>query len=179
MVVTGLDVILVVVVLVSALLAMTRGFSREMFSIASWVISAAAALYVYLRFRDDFQREFGFDPAIIGDAILVGGVFVITLIVFSFLTMRLSDKVMESKAGALDRTLGFIFGAVRGLLLVVVAYFLYASLVPLENQPSWVAEARSRPLIEATGETVIGWFPQDLELVVREFLARPTGDDAI
>ena len=178
MVVTGLDVILVVVVLISALLAMTRGLTREVFAVASWVLAVAAAAVAYFRFREPFAQEFQFDPPIIGDAILVGGTFVATLIIISFITMRLSDIVMESKAGALDRTLGFIYGGVRGLLLVVVGYFLFSLFQPLESQPSWLADARSRPLIESTGETVISWLPQDFELVVRQALGREGTDEA-
>lgn len=179
MLVTGLDVILVAVVLISGLLAMTRGFSREIFSIASWIIAAAAAAYAYVRFKEPFAQEFSFDPPIIGDVILVAGTFLVTLILFSVLTMRLSDKLMESKIGALDRTLGFIFGAVRGHLLVVVAYFLYSSLVPLSNQPSWVADAHLRGFIEVTGEQVISLLPQDTELMIREFLGRGGNEEPI
>jgi membrane protein required for colicin V production len=177
MVITGLDVILVVIVLISALLAMTRGFSRELFTIVSWGAAGAAALFAYVRLREPFHAEFSFEPEIIGTALLVGGVFIITLIIVSLITMRISDSLMESRAGALDRTLGFIYGALRGLLLVVVAYFLYSSVVPLQNQPEWMANARARPLLDNVGDKVIALIPEDIEILVRDALNRPDDTD--
>ena len=179
MVITGLDVILVVIVLISALLAMTRGFSRELFTILSWGAAVAAAAYAYFELREPFHAQYTFEPKQIGDALLVGGSFIVVLILVSFITMKISDAVMDSRAGALDRTLGFIYGALRGLLLVVVAYFLYSKFVPLEGQPSWVAEARFRPLLDLVGEEVIAMFPEDLELIGREWLNRPEGTDQV
>jgi membrane protein required for colicin V production len=104
-------------------------------------------------------------------------VFIITLIIVSLITMRISDSLVESRAGALDRTLGFIYGALRGLLLVVVAYFLYSSVVPLQNQPEWMANARARPLLDNVGDKVIALIPEDIEILVRDALNRPDDTD--
>jgi len=59
--------------------------------------------------------------------------------------------VLDSRIGALDRTLGFLFGLARGLVIVVVAYLFFAWLVPPKTQPTWVANAKSRVVLQRTG----------------------------
>ncbi len=63
--------------------------------------------------------------------------------------------------GALDRTLGFVFGLVRGLILVVIAYELLVAIVPKETLPTWVTEARSLTVIESTGRAIISLLPDN------------------
>jgi membrane protein required for colicin V production len=154
-----LDVILILIMLVSAFLAMLRGFTREVLSIMSWALAALAALFFYQLYRERV-RQF-IEPQILADAILIGVVFVIVLIVVSLITVRLSDVVGAGRVGALDRTLGFIFGLVRGLILVVIAYELIVAIMPKESLPRWVTEARSLPVIESTGRAIISLLPDN------------------
>ena len=70
--------------------------------------------------------------------------FLGTLIIVSVLTVRISDMILDSRIGALDRTLGFLFGLARGLLIVVVAFVFFDWLVPAKSQPTWVSEAPNR-----------------------------------
>ena len=78
---------------------------------------------------------------------MVGGVFLVTLLVVSVLTIRISDMVLDSRVGALDRTLGFLFGLARGLVIVVVAFQFFTWLVPDRSQPEWVRSAKSRVVL--------------------------------
>lgn len=176
MVITGLDFIVIAVMLVSALLAMVRGLTREVLSIASWVVAAAATLYFFPRFQEDVRGLL--QPNWLADISLAVGIFVITLIVVSFITMRISDFILDSRIGALDRTLGFVFGLFRGLLLVVIAYMFLAWLVPVENQPNWVREARSAPILKQTGDAIIALLPEDPEKAILDKLRKPDTDDA-
>ena len=144
--ITIFDGIVIGVVLFSAVLAMVRGFSREVLSIASWGGSAAAAYYLYpylvpyaKRYTDDDRI------AIVGSAAVV---FLIALIVISFITMKVADFIIDSRIGALDRTLGFLFGAARGILLLVVAVAFWNWLVDVKTQPQWVTQAKSKPFLD-------------------------------
>ena len=92
---------------------------REVLSIASWVAAAVAAFLLYKQVLPFVQQYIAQESVALG--VSVAGVFLITLIVVSYITMRISDFVLDSRIGALDRSLGFVFGALRGLLLVVVA----------------------------------------------------------
>ena len=154
-----LDVILILIMLISAFLAMLRGLTRELLSIMSWALAALAALFFYQLYHERVRTLI--QPQILADAVLIGVVFVIVLIVVSLITVRLSNRVLDSRVGAVDRTLGFIFGLVRGLILVVIAYQLIAAIVPKESLPSWVTEARSLPVIERTGRAIISLLPDN------------------
>ncbi len=106
--ITLLDIILLGVMLISALLAMIRGFMREVLSIAAWVIAAGVTLYSYSKLLP-FAKSY-FNNDIVAAAVVIGGTFLGTLIIVSIITVRFSDMVLDSRVGALDRTLGFLFG---------------------------------------------------------------------
>ena len=74
---------------------------------------------------------------------MIGGVFLVTLLIVSVITVRISDMILDSRIGALDRTLGFLFGLGRGLVIVVVAFVFFAWLVPAGKQPEGVRNAKS------------------------------------
>jgi membrane protein required for colicin V production len=148
--ITLLDVLLLVVMLISGLLAMIRGFMRETLSIAAWIIAAIVTLYAYSRVLPLAQSYVS--SKMVATAISVGAVFLITLLVVSIVTVRISDLVLDSRIGALDRTLGFLFGLGRGLLIVVVAFLFFAWLVPDHSQPQWVRGAKSKVVLQSTGQ---------------------------
>ena len=89
--------------------------------------------------------------------------FIGTLIIVSVITVRISDMILDSRIGALDRTLGFLFGLARGLLIVVVAYEFFIWLVPDKQRPDWVVGAKSRTMLDSTGEWLKGLLPDDPE----------------
>ncbi len=155
--VTLLDGLVLVVILISALLAMLRGFVREVLSIASWVAAAAAAYLFYDDLLPLVRQYVSNEYVSLG--IAIGGIFFVTLIIVSIITMKISDFVIDSKIGILDRTLGFVFGAARGLLLIVVAMLFFNFLVPPAQQPAWVAQARSKPMLDNLGTQLVAALP--------------------
>ncbi len=162
--ITLLDIVLIVVMLVSGLLAMVRGFMREVLSITAWVLAAAATLYSYAKLLPYAKQYFNND--IIAAVAVVGGVFLGTLLVVSVLTIRISDMVLDSRVGALDRTLGFLFGLGRGLLIVVVAFQFFTWLVPDRSQPDWVRSAKSRVVLTGTGQWLMSMLPENAESTI-------------
>lgn len=156
-----LDLGLIVVILISALLAMLRGFTREVLAIASWGAAALAAIYLHPLVLPYIKPYVAKD--VIALAISAAAVFFATLIVVSLITIKFSDAILDSKVGALDRSLGFLFGAVRGLLLCVIAFVFFNWLVPERTQPEWVKAARMRPLLQVTGEQLMAVLPDDPE----------------
>jgi membrane protein required for colicin V production len=79
--------------------------------------------------------------------------------------MKIADFILDSRVGALDRTLGFVFGAIRGALLVVVGLLFYNWLVP-DSQPAWIADAKSKPMLESIGESIVALLPEDPEKTI-------------
>jgi membrane protein required for colicin V production len=154
-----LDLGLVGVVLVSAILSMMRGFTREVLAIASWAAAAVAAYYLHPMVVPYVKPYIAKDT--IALAVSVGTVFLLTLIVVSLITVRISDAILDSKVGALDRSLGFVFGAARGVLLCVVAFLFFNWLVPEKTQPQWVRDAKTRPFLQSTGDQLLAMLPED------------------
>jgi membrane protein required for colicin V production len=159
--ITILDLVLLAVMLISGLLAMVRGFMREILSIAAWGAAALVTLYSYSKLLPTAKTYFNSDT--IASVAVVAGVFIGTLIIVSVITVRISDMILDSRIGALDRTLGFLFGLARGLLIVVVAYEFFTWLVPDKQRPDWVVAAKSRTMLDSTGEWLKGLLPDDPE----------------
>lgn len=157
-----LDLVVIGVLLISGLLAMLRGFTREVLAIASW---AVAALVTYLFYKQlvPVVMANGVSNEKIALAISAGGIFLGALIVAYFITAKLSDVILDSRIGALDRTLGFLFGLARGFLLMIVAFGLFEKLAGDKQQPAWVTEAKTRPILKSSSDRLLAFLPQDLE----------------
>ncbi|MCO5062999.1 MAG: CvpA family protein [Rhizobiaceae bacterium] len=158
--ITLLDGIVVGFTLVSAMLAMVRGFSREVLSIASWAAAAAAAYFFYKPVIPYVQPYI--DNEQLAMIAAAGIVFLVALIIVTLITMKIADFIIDSRIGALDRTLGFLYGAARGVLVVAVALLFFNWLVGT-NPPAWVANAKSRPLLDSVGAWIEGLMPDDPE----------------
>jgi len=160
---TLLDIGLFAIMLISGLLALTRGFTREILALLCWGGAAIAAIFLALQpnFQDFTRQTFKPIPAEIAPYVGAGGAFVIILIVLSLLTMRISDWILDSGIGALDRTLGFVFGLARGLVLVAIGYLFFVWLVPGEP-PQPVRQAQSLPFIQRTADFIISLLPPDI-----------------
>lgn len=172
--VTVLDIIVIVVVVISAVLAMVRGFVREVLSVASWVAAAAAAYFFYKQLLPYVEPYF--DNQTIAIVVSAAVIFFIALILASYITMKISDFVIDSRIGAVDRALGFIFGAVRGVLLLVIALLFFNWLVPAP--PPWVADSRTKPFLDDLGESLLAALPEDAESTLLNRIRGRSGDDA-
>jgi membrane protein required for colicin V production len=169
---TAFDVGVGILVLISAILATARGLTREVLSLATWAGSAAIAAYMYFN-QTEFARSLIAEP-IVADIATVLVSFIVALIVLHLITMWIADLVVDSKIGPLDRTLGFIFGIARGVIIaVVVVIFGIWLLSP--NIPTWASESRSLPILEDFGDSLIAMLPEDLEKQVTDFLQKRGG----
>src|SRR6186997_3593967 len=173
--ITLLDIILLAVMLISGLLAMIRGFMREILSIGAWGVAALVTLYSYSRLLPTAKQYFSSD--MIAAAVTAGGVFLGTLLVVSIITVKISDMVLDSRIGALDRTLGFLFGLGRGLIIVVVAFLFFAWLVPAPKQPDGVRNAKSLEVLNKTGEWLQALLPQDMDNYLSQWFKKRPKDE--
>lgn len=160
-----LDGVVIAVVFISAVLAMFRGFVREVLSIAAWVAAAVLA-YMFYEQALPYVSEY-VDNRTIAVGISAAGIFLVSLIVVSLITMKISDFVMDSPVGAVDRLVGFVFGAARGLLLVVVAVIFFNWLVAEQDRPAWVTTAASYPKLSELGDELLAMIPDDPERAIR------------
>jgi membrane protein required for colicin V production len=174
---TYLDTALLAIALLSGLLAMYRGITREVLSILSWVVAAGSAVYFVLHYKNEaaeLARQLpGSPPTVVAQVIGGGVVFLIVLIIVHLITARISDTILDSRVGMIDRILGFAFGVARGFVLVVIPFMFYESFVPNpEQQYDWVKRSASLPYLKSTGET----FKTVLQRVVPSSLTSPSGE---
>lgn len=161
--ITLFDGILIGLMLVSGVLAMIRGFSREILSVASWIAAAAAAVFFYpilSPIAAPYTAAIN-DNKVVADIAAAAVIFLVALIIVSLITMRIADFIVDSKVGALDRTLGFVFGALRGALLVTIGLLFLNWLVPDNSQPGWIANSKSKPVLDSLGESIVQMLPDD------------------
>lgn len=175
-----LDIILAGIMLISGLLALMRGFTREVLSLVAWGAAAVAA-YFAIRSADLVSLVQSYLPAgtpdVVAKIVAGGGAFLIVLIIVSLISVRLSDAVVDSAAGAFDRTLGFVYGLARGLVVVVIAYLFYGWLIPADRQEPWVRDARSLPIIKSVGEMILALVPPDIaETLTNTAIGGPPGN---
>ena len=109
---TYLDAALLAIALLSGLLAMYRGLTREVLSILSWVAAAGAVLYFVLYHKpaaEELAKQFQHVPVRTVAQIVVGAIiFLIVLIIVHLITARISDSILDSRVGMIDRMLGFV-----------------------------------------------------------------------
>ncbi|QRM27533.1 CvpA family protein [Microvirga sp. VF16] len=159
-----LDLVVIGIVLISALLAAVRGFTREVLAIVAWVVAAAAAWYLHPTALPIAQQYISSNTVALVAAI--GGIFVVTLIIVSIITVQISDLILDSRIGALDRTLGLFFGAARGFLICVIGWAFLGWLLQ-GKEPEWAASSRTRPAMENTRDNIIAMLPENAEALLQ------------
>ncbi|MCV0371519.1 CvpA family protein [Filomicrobium sp.] len=154
---TYLDAGVIAIAFISGLLALYRGLTRELLAILSWIIAAVTVLYFILnhrQFATEVAEQMG-AQLIIAQAVIGVLLFLIVLIVVHLVTARISDSILDSQVGMIDRILGFVFGLVRGFILVVIPFMLALHFYPKEEQhPDWLAKSITRPYLLSTGEAL-------------------------
>lgn len=170
---TAFDVGVGVLLLISAILATARGFTREILSLATWLGAAAIAAYLYW-FQRTLLDQFFTDP-LISVIVLVAGGFLVSLIVLHLITMRIADFVVDSRIGPLDRTLGFVFGILRGGL-IAVALVIFANWLSLTRYPG-VEGSRSLPILEKFGGDLMALLPPEFDKFVNDLIQGGRGSE--
>lgn len=149
------DVAVIVIMLISGVLAFFRGFTSEIISILAWVAGTLMSLWLYpylLPFMSGLVS-----PDWLAAAISAAVVFTTVFVAISALTYKWGEKIRNSHIGMLDRTLGFVFGVVRGLIVISVAFLFFSWLVVDRNDhPDWVREAKLLPIVESTSQALHG-----------------------
>ena len=159
---TYLDVGVIAIALLSGLLALYRGLTRELLAILSWIIAGIAVLYFvfnHRKFAEEVAVQMGLQPEgsglIIAQSVVGALIFLIVLIIVHLITARISDTILDSQIGMVDRMLGFVFGLARGFIIVVIPYMLALHFWPNMDE-DWpvLRDAKTRPYITSTGKSL-------------------------
>ncbi|HKL06884.1 MAG TPA: CvpA family protein [Roseovarius sp.] len=175
---TIIDGVVALVIVLSALLAYSRGLVREALAIAGWVVAGILA-FIFAPQVEPLVKE----VPVIGDFIadscelsMIGAfaaVFAVALIVASLITPLFSSLVQRSALGGLDQGLGFLFGVARGILLVAIAYFVYETVVSSQNiaviddsRSARVFSQMTEKVQDGNPEQALGWITLQYEELV-------------
>jgi len=160
------DAAVVLVILISGLLAFFRGLVHEVLAVISWIGAALATIYGFPYARP-YATELITVP-LIADMVAGVGIFLVTLILLSVLTNFVAHRIRQSALGPLDRSLGLLFGFLRGAVLIAGAWLAFNLLLPREDHPKWITEAKVRPLVERSAVLLVSILPERLRREIGE-----------
>jgi membrane protein required for colicin V production len=156
------DIGVIAVIGLSAVFAFARGFVREALSIVAWVGAGFITLY-------GFNAVYAIvDPMVhnplLSQLIAGFGLFVASLIVLTIITGVVASTVRSSGLSPIDRTLGFVFGLLRGAFIVCLAYLLLDVSVQKNDRPAWLRDAKSEPYLQQGADMLRNFLPESLRM---------------
>ncbi|MEO0654766.1 MAG: CvpA family protein [Pseudomonadota bacterium] len=169
---TYVDGAVAVVILISAILAYSRGFVRESLAILGWVGAAAAAFYLTptatpLVGEVPILNEFLDGNVELSVIVAFVAVFVVALIIISIFIPLISGAVQRSALGGVDQGLGFLFGVLRGALLVIVALIVYDRVL-IGEPVAAVDDSRTAKIFAELQDDVADSIPSDVPAWIAE-----------
>ncbi len=166
---TPFDIIIIMILAVSALFAFGKGFVTEVLSLAAWAGAILVTLYG-LAWAAGYGREY-ISPEPLADMITAAVLFFASLVLFKLLGSFIGDRVRMGPIGFLDRSLGALFGLIRGILIVSAGYLLLNVFLSEKRQPDWVQEAKLIRFVSYGAEM--------LSEIVPELLSRAKEDEEV
>lgn len=176
---TIIDGVVVIIIILSALLAYSRGLVREALAIMGWILATFMA-FVFADQVTPLVRQIPLIGDFIGDSCELSviaafaAVFAVVLVIVSIFTPLFSSLIQRSVLGGLDQGLGFLFGALRGILLVAVAFFVYQTVLESQNTDIVENSRAIKVFSNMTGsieerepEAALGWITTQYEQLVR------------
>ncbi|HEV7458558.1 MAG TPA: CvpA family protein [Roseococcus sp.] len=177
---TWVDGVLLFVMVISAILSLLRGFVQEFLGVAAWIGAAFAAFALQESLTPLLAGVV--EPDWLADAIVIGGTFLVVLIVLKLLIHAIAGRVQDSALGGLDRSLGFLFGLARGAFLAVLAYVVAGLFVPaVDRWPEPVRDAMALPYVVEGARWLAERLPEEYRPRIAEPPERrmPTQDDLL
>ncbi|OAM52844.1 colicin V production protein [Methylovorus sp. MM2] len=155
---TTFDYAVLAIIGLSILLSMMRGFVREVLALASWAVAFFVAKIYTLQLAPLLPSTIPSDALKFLAAFII--LFLATLLICSLLAIALSQIFKKAGLDWVDRLLGALFGAARGLMIIGVLVFL-AGLTDMPKDARWRNAMFSAPL-EAMVNSILPWFPEDI-----------------
>ena len=158
---TLLDYIYIVIVLASTIWATIRGGVYETIATLSWVVAAISARFTSPYLDGLLQKWFKLpDSTVVTLVASYFIVFFVILVIGGFINQKIRERIQDSFLSVTDRTLGVIFGIVRSVVVMGFVYWgmlWYYSDMP-RGLPHWIADARTRPVMQLTAVKLDDWF---------------------
>ncbi len=155
-----LDLIIIILIFISAFFAFIRGFSLEILSLSGWIFSIGIS-YLYGGLASNQINQF-LDNFLISTVISYVFSFILLLITFSYVTKNVSSLIKNSFAGLLDRSLGFFYGLLRGYLLICFCYFCFDYFYS-GSKPIFIENSKLVPIIKISNKQIFSIMQVDNE----------------
>ncbi len=156
--INGVDLAIIALIAISGLLALFRGFVREVLAVVGW-IGAAAATIVVFPYAQPIARQY-IQSELTADGATGLVIFVVALIALTWISHMIARLVRESAFSAIDRWVGLLFGLARGAVMVAIAWVVLAQLAPPEDHPEFIREARTLPWVDQGSTLLLGLVPE-------------------
>lgn len=159
---TAFDAIVIVLLIISTLMALARGFMRELATLGAFIAALAAAYYARLFLRDPLAGIFPADsPEWLPDLILFLGFFLLVYVIVAWFGANLSKSIQGAEGvSVFDRVAGAAFGFVRGAVVLIFFVFLVRMALDQDRIPAWIRDAQTYPLLENGAVYVERYAPQ-------------------
>ena len=173
----NMDIAILVIVGISALIALGRGLVKEVLSIVGWVLAGAAVIYL-LPVLNPFTLKYIESGWMAGIA-TAAFILIVVMIVWIYATAGVVGKIRTSKLSGLDRLLGLFFGIVRAFLLIVLMYILISWMMPVKSQPDLLKKSKYFQIAGNFAEPIEKLIPKDTLDAIKEKTSEVglTGDD--
>ena len=173
----NMDIAILVIVGISALIALGRGLVKEVLSIVGWVLAGAAVIYL-LPILNPFTLKYIESGWMAGIA-TAAFILIVFMIVWIYATAGVVGKIRTSKLSGLDRLLGLFFGIVRAFLLIVLMYILISWMMPVKSQPDLLKKSKYFQIAGNFAEPIEKLIPKDTLDAIKEKTSEVglTGDD--
>ena len=156
-----IDILVAAIIVISALLAFSRGVAREVLGIGAWIGAGIATFFGFPHARP-IARDLIPSSDLIADVVAGLAIFIVVLVILTIVNQLVAGRIQRSPGSALDRTLGFIFGVLRGAVLICLAYMLFGSFVQEDEWPPWVDEAKTIPYIRQGAAAIREVVPEEV-----------------
>ncbi|MBX9642779.1 MAG: CvpA family protein [Novosphingobium sp.] len=154
---TGFDIAILVLVGMGAITGFMRGFVQEVFALAAWVLALVAIRNLHTPLSNALEPHIGTSSgaSVLAFALLL----LVPYAIVKLLSDRLGSASRNSVLGPIDRVIGFGFGAVKGMVIAVLAFSVlvlgYDTVWGAGGRPQWITQARAYPFINAASEALV------------------------
>lgn len=156
---TFVDFVFISVIVISSVLAYNGGLIQESISVFAWIGTAFLTKYTFPIVEPKFASLFGGSSMFSAMSSYIS-VFVVTIMLISFMNKSLSVRLHKSNFGSIDKSLGFFFGFIRGILIMAVIYIMILWFMPnAKSRPDWIKDAKSKPILKVTSMFISSLLP--------------------
>ncbi len=156
---TFVDFVFISVIVISSVLAYNGGLIQESISVFAWIGTAFLTKYTFPIVEPKFASLFGGSSMFSAMSSYIS-VFVVTIMLISFMNKSLSTRLHKSNFGSIDKSLGFFFGFIRGILIMAVIYIMILWFMPnAKSRPDWIKDAKSKPILKVTSMFISSLLP--------------------